>query len=60
MSARRAHGFTMIEVLVAIVLTGLVAALAHQLFSAAVDGERRLERTRRTIDRAGNARGLLR
>jgi prepilin-type N-terminal cleavage/methylation domain-containing protein len=60
MSARRTPGFTLVEVLVAVVLTGLVAVLAHQLFGAVIDGSGRLERARRSLDRAGNARGLLR
>jgi prepilin-type N-terminal cleavage/methylation domain-containing protein len=53
-------GFTLVEVLVALVLTGTIALLAHQLFAAAADGSRRLELARRGLDRAGNARDFLR
>jgi prepilin-type N-terminal cleavage/methylation domain-containing protein len=56
----RPAGFTLLEVMVAVVLTGTVALLAHQLFAAAVDGGRRLEQARRRLDREGNARAFLR
>jgi len=59
-SIARRGGFTLLEVLVAVVLTGTVALLAHQLFAAAVDGSRRLEQARRRLDREGNARAFLR
>jgi prepilin-type N-terminal cleavage/methylation domain-containing protein len=60
MSITRRAGFTLLEVLVAVVLTGTVALLAHQLFAAAVDGSRRVEQARRRLDREGNARAFLR
>ena len=60
MRAARRVGFTLIEVLVALVVTGTIALLAHQLFAAAVDSSRRLEQARRRLDREGNARDFLR
>jgi prepilin-type N-terminal cleavage/methylation domain-containing protein len=60
MRTTRRAGFTLLEVLVAVVLTGTVALLAHQLFAAAVDGSRRVEQARRRLDREGNARAFLR
>ena len=60
MTTRRADGFTLIEVLVAIVVAGFVALLAHQLFSATVDGSRRLAEARRALDRDRNADVFLR
>lgn len=60
MSPAPRRGFTLIEVLVAVVVTGTIALLAHQLFGAAVDGSRRLEETRHRLDRQGNAHDLLR
>jgi prepilin-type N-terminal cleavage/methylation domain-containing protein len=59
-SRARCGGFTLVEVLVALVITGTVALLAHQLFAAAVDGSRRLEHARRRLDRESNARDFLR
>jgi prepilin-type N-terminal cleavage/methylation domain-containing protein len=60
MSPRRPSGFTLVEVLVAVVVTGLIALLAHQLFAAAVDGANRLAGARRQLDRQSNARDFLR
>jgi prepilin-type N-terminal cleavage/methylation domain-containing protein len=60
MTARRETGFTLIEVLVAIVVAGLVALLAHQLFGATIDGSRRLVHARRALDRERNAQAFLR
>jgi prepilin-type N-terminal cleavage/methylation domain-containing protein len=59
-TGRRRAGFTLVEVLVGVVITGLVALLAHQLFGAAIDGSRRVQEARSQLDRASNARGLLR
>jgi prepilin-type N-terminal cleavage/methylation domain-containing protein len=56
----RRRGFTLIEVLVAVVLSAVVALLAHQLFGAAVDGGRRLRDVRLGTDRRGNADQFLR
>lgn len=55
-----AAGFTLVEVLVAAVLSAAVALLAHQLFGATADGSRRLREARLALDRRGNADQLLR
>lgn len=59
MTTRRA-GFTLIEILVAVMLTGLVALLAHQLFTAATEGGRRLHQAWLALDRTSNGRRWLR
>lgn len=56
----RRHGFTLVEVLVAVAITGLVMLLAHQLFGAVVDGGRRITEARRALDRERNAERYLR
>jgi prepilin-type N-terminal cleavage/methylation domain-containing protein len=53
------RGFTLVEVLVAVVLTGMVAVLAHQVFGAAVDGSRSLRQARLELDRRGNGHQFL-
>lgn len=58
MTQRR--GFTLIEVLVAVAITGLVALLAHQLFGAVVDASRRIVAEREALDGERNARRYLR
>jgi prepilin-type N-terminal cleavage/methylation domain-containing protein len=58
MTQRR--GFTLIEVLVAVAITSLVALLAHQLFTAVVDGSTKLTNGRLTLDRQRNAHRYLR
>ncbi len=60
MSAARRRGFTLVEVLVAVVVSGMVALLAHQLFGAALEGSARLRDARRDLDRRGNAHQYLR
>ncbi len=52
---RRQGGFTMIELLVALLLTGVVVALAHGVFTAVGDGTRTLVASRQTLDREQNA-----
>lgn len=54
------RGFTLIEVLVALVVTAAIALLAHGLFAAAADGGHRLALARRRLDREGNARAFIR
>ncbi len=56
--SRRA-GFTLIEVLVAVLLTGVVALVAHGLFSAATDGLRAVDRADLALARDMNARRWL-
>lgn len=53
-------GFTLIEVLVALALTGIVALLAHRLLAATVDGVRALGAERLAQDRRANGRRWLR
>jgi len=53
-------GFTLIEVLTALVLTGLVALFAHQLVSVCTGTVHQLEQARRLEDRQANGRRWLR
>jgi len=56
-SARR--GFTLMEMLVALTLTGVVVLTAHRLFAGVTDGLDRLESARVALDREANVRLLL-
>jgi prepilin-type N-terminal cleavage/methylation domain-containing protein len=56
---RDQRGFTLVEVLVALTISGLVVLLAHQLFSAVADRGKTLTVTRTALDRAANARRWL-
>ena len=56
----RRSGFTLIEVLTALALTGMVALLAHRLLSVTVDTARELDQARMAQDRRENARRWLR
>jgi prepilin-type N-terminal cleavage/methylation domain-containing protein len=57
---RGAHqGFTLVEVMVALVLAGMIGLLAHRTFAAALDGSDHLQRAVRSLDREQNARRLL-
>ncbi len=49
------RGFTLLEVLVALALTGIVVLLAHRLFSVAVDSSGALLRNRREQDNRANS-----
>ncbi len=53
-------GFSLLEVLTALALTGLVALLAHRLMAATIDGVRTLEAARQAQDRRENGRRWLR
>jgi prepilin-type N-terminal cleavage/methylation domain-containing protein len=55
----RSQGFTLVEVVVALALAGLVVLAAHRIFTGVVDGVERLGAARATLDREGNARALL-
>lgn len=55
----RNRGFTLIEVLVALAIAGLVVLLAHRVFAAVADGGRRLVAAREASDRDANARRWL-
>jgi prepilin-type N-terminal cleavage/methylation domain-containing protein len=55
----RARGFTLIEVLVALTITGLVVIAAHRIFTGVADGASSLSTTRERLDRTTNARRWL-
>lgn len=57
MSDRR--GFTLVELMVALVVTALVTLLAHRAFGVAIDGARQLRRVRIAEDRKQNAERWL-
>jgi prepilin-type N-terminal cleavage/methylation domain-containing protein len=52
-------GFTLLELLVALAVAGIVVLLAHRLFAAATDSGRRLMAARTALDRTANARRWL-
>lgn len=56
---RRLQGFTLIEVMVALALSGLVVLLAHKVFNGVVDGAERLSEARTALDREANGRRSL-
>ncbi len=58
-SACGPRGFTLIEVLVALTLSGVVVLLAHRIFSGVADGAARLVDARTALDREMNARRWL-
>ena len=53
------RGFTLIEVMVALMLAAVVVLLAHQVFTGVVDGVDRLDAARAALDRSANARRWL-
>lgn len=53
------RGFTLVELLVALVVTSLVVLLSHQLLTAAGDSARTLVTARAALDREANARRWL-
>jgi prepilin-type N-terminal cleavage/methylation domain-containing protein len=55
----RAHGFTLIEVLVAITISAMVVVAAHQIFTGVADGARAIANARQSLDRSSNARRWL-
>lgn len=56
---RDSAGFTLVELLVALTVAGLVLAAAHQLFRGVVDGVLLIERAQNDLNREANARRLL-
>lgn len=52
-------GFTLVELLVALTLAGLVVLLAHRLFAAATEAARTVHDARIALDREANARRWL-
>jgi len=58
-AAKDPSGFTLIELVVALALGGLVVLLAHRLFSGVLDGVQRVTAARVSLDRTMNARRYL-
>ncbi len=52
-------GFTLVELMVALAIAGLVVLTAHRLFAAAGDAGRTLRAAREALDRQSNARRWL-
>ena len=52
-------GFTLIEVIVAMTIAGVVIIAAHQLFSGVANGSKALVIARESLDRSSNARRWL-
>lgn len=55
----RRGGFTLIEVMVAIAIAGIVVLVAHQIFTGVADGARAVATARASLDRSVNARRWL-
>ena len=51
----RKRGFTLIEVMVALAVGGVVVLLAHQVFTGVADGAQRLVQARVVLDHETNA-----
>jgi prepilin-type N-terminal cleavage/methylation domain-containing protein len=56
---RGRHGFTLIEVMVALAVAGIVMVAAHQIFTGVADGARAVAAARESLDRSANARRWL-
>lgn len=56
---RRHQGFTLIEVVVAVAVAGVVILTAHQMFIGVADGARAVTTARENLDRSANARRWL-
>jgi prepilin-type N-terminal cleavage/methylation domain-containing protein len=52
---RVSRGFTLVEMVVALALAGVVALVAHQAFSGLIDATHRTQATRDALDRDMNA-----
>lgn len=57
---RARNAFTLIEVLVALALTGLVAVIVRNVYAALGDGQSRVSAAGRTLDETANGDRLLR
>jgi len=56
---RRRQGFTLIEVMVATAVAGIVIVAAHRIFTGVADGVRAVAAARESLDRRANARRWL-
>jgi len=56
---KRRHGFTLIEVMVALAISGLVVLAAHRIFTGVADSARSVATARENLDRRANARRWL-
>ncbi len=56
---RRPDGFTLIEVMIAVAIAGLVMLAAHRIFTGVADGARAVAAAREQLDRSVNARRWL-
>ncbi|HEV8265789.1 MAG TPA: prepilin-type N-terminal cleavage/methylation domain-containing protein [Gemmatimonadales bacterium] len=52
-------GFTLIEVMVALTIAGIVVLAAHRIFSGVTDGARAMAEAREALDREANGRRWL-
>lgn len=50
MNTRGQHGFTLIELMIALMIGSVVVLLAHQIFSSAGDGIRQLDSARQRLE----------
>jgi prepilin-type N-terminal cleavage/methylation domain-containing protein len=50
MNAPTCRGFTLVEVLIALVIGGMVVLMSHQLFASVIDGTRVLDSTRARLE----------
>jgi len=57
--SRRSLGFTLIEVMVAVAIAGIVILAAHRIFTGVADGARAVAVARESLDRSVNARRWL-
>jgi len=56
---RRRQGFTLIEVMVASAIAGIVIVVAHRIFTGVADGAKAVATARENLDRSANARRWL-
>jgi prepilin-type N-terminal cleavage/methylation domain-containing protein len=59
MTTRSRAGFTLIELVVALLVVGMVLLLTHQVFTVVTEGARAIEASRTALDREANARRWL-
>lgn len=59
MNMQSRAGFTLIELVVALLIVGVVVTVTHQLFALVIDGARTIEVSRSTLDGEANANRWL-